>query len=140
MSSIQVRTAVEGDLAWPAEHDGHLDRASIAVKLERGEILVANLDGVVAGLLWFDLLWSAVPFIALVRVDESARRRGVGRALVEGLCDRARSLGAEFVLSSAAGDEAEPQAWHHAVGFQRCGELQGINGDGIAEIVYLLRL
>ncbi len=26
------------------------------------------------------------------------------------------------------------------VRFQRCGELQGINGDGIAEIVYMLRL
>ncbi len=30
MSSIQVRNAGQGDLAWLAEHDGHLDRASIA--------------------------------------------------------------------------------------------------------------
>ena len=91
-------------------------------------------------MLRFDMLWSAVPFVALVRVDESARRRGVGRALVEGLCDRARALGATFVLSSATGNEAEPQAWHQAVGFQPCRELQGINDPGVGEIVYLRRL
>ena len=140
MSTPRVRTAAGHDLDWLAEHDGHLDRAGVAAKLERREVLVAELDGVPAGMLRFDLLWSAVPFVALVRVDESARRRGVGRALVEGLCVRAQALGAAFVLSSATGDEAEPQAWHKAVGFQPCGELQGINDDGVGEIVYLLRL
>ena len=42
------------------------------------------------------------------------------------------------MLSSATGDEAEPQAWHEAVGFERCGELRGINDHGVGEIVYLL--
>jgi GNAT superfamily N-acetyltransferase len=140
MSPVHVRPAADRDLEWLAAHDGHLERTGIAAKLERGEILVAELDDRPAGMLRFDMLWSAVPFAALVRVDESARRRGVGRALVEGLCDRARALGATFVLSSATGNEAEPQAWHQAVGFQPCGELQGINDPGVGEIVYLRRL
>ena len=120
MTKIEVREGDERDLAWLAANDGHLDKSGLRPKLAAGEIVVAEIEGELVGLLRLDHLWSAVPFIALVRVVEPARRRGVGRALVAFTAHRARARGADVLLSSATADEAAPQAWHLAVGFQEC--------------------
>jgi N-acetylglutamate synthase-like GNAT family acetyltransferase len=133
---ITVRLAANPDLAWLAVNDGHLDREAIADKVARQEVFVAEMEGQPVGLLRLDYLWSTVPFVAQVRVSERCRRRGVGRALVNGAADHARGLGATFLLSSATGDEAQPQAWHEAVGFEPCGELAGINGNAVAEVFF----
>jgi ribosomal protein S18 acetylase RimI-like enzyme len=137
---ITVRTAEPSDLSWLVQNDGHLDASTLAVKVEGGEVLLAEIDGERAGLLRFDRLWSAVPFVAVVRVDCKFRRRGVGRALVGALADQARASGATFVLSSATGNESEPQAWHRAVGFQVCGQLSGINDGDVTEVMFRLPL
>jgi N-acetylglutamate synthase-like GNAT family acetyltransferase len=137
---ITVRPARSSDLGWLVENDGHLDTGTLTAKVAASEVLVAEVDGERAGLLRFDLLWSAVPFVAQVRVGGEFRRAGVGRALVHAVADQARKQGATFVLSSATGNESQPQAWHRAVGFSVCGELSGINDGGIAEIVYRLPL
>jgi GNAT superfamily N-acetyltransferase len=135
-AAIIVRSAESRDLRWLAEHDGHLDARVLAGKVASGEVLVAEVDGAIAGLLRFDLLWSAVPFVAQVRVLDHFQRLGVGRALLDALAERARASGATFLLSSATCDEREPQAWHWAVGFEECGQLSGINEGGVAEVVF----
>jgi len=133
-----VRPATQADLPWLTEHDGHLGAERIAAKVAGREVLVAEVDGVPAGMLRLDHLWSAVPYMALVRVLAPFRRQGVGRALVGAVCEHAREMGADFVLSSATGDEPEPQAWHRAVGFEPCGELSGINPGGVGEVFFRL--
>jgi predicted GNAT superfamily acetyltransferase len=133
---ITVRPAGSSDLDWLVENDGHLDTGTLTAKVAASEVLVAEVDGERAGLLRFDQLWSAVPFIAQVRVSNEFRRAGVGRALVNTLADQAQTHGATFILSSATADESQPQAWHGAVGFTVCGELSGINDGDVAEVVY----
>jgi GNAT superfamily N-acetyltransferase len=138
--AISVRPAERDDVGWLARNDGHLDAGRLAAKVDAGEVLLAEVDAEPAGLLRFDLLWSAVPFVALVRVRDPLRRRGVGRALVASLADRARADGATFLLSSATEDEPAARAWHAAIGFTVCGELSGINAGGVGEVVYRLGL
>jgi hypothetical protein len=75
-SRVRVREAGEADLAWCLSTDGHLDEAALLAKIRAREILVADSDGVPAGLLRWDLMWSAVPFIAQLRVLEKYRRQG----------------------------------------------------------------
>lgn len=140
MTEIVVRGAAEDDLPWLVANDGHLDEAGLRPKLDAGEIVVAEVDGERVGLLRLDHLWSTVPFVALVRVGEPARRRGVGRALVAFAADRARARGANVLLSSATADEAEPQAWHLAIGFEECGFIAGLNPDGVGEVIFRRRL
>ncbi len=140
MTEIVVREGGDHDLAWLVANDGHLDTSGLRPKLAVGEILVAELDGERVGLLRLDHMWSAVPFVALVRVVEPARRRGVGRALVAFTVDRARARGADVLLSSATADEAAPQAWHLAVGFEECGFIAGLNPGGVGEVVFRRRL
>lgn len=137
---IAVRAAGSDDLLWLVEHDGHLEADALTAKVSSGEVLIAETAGERVGVLRFDRLWSAVPFVALVRVDDRFRRRGVGRALVNALATQARASGATFLLSSATGDEAQPQAWHRAVGFEICGELSGINDGDVSEVVFRLAL
>ena len=85
---MTVREAAESDLAWCLATDGHLDEADLLPKIRAHEVLVAESDGVPVGLLRFDLMWSAVPFIAQLRVAEAYRRQGVGQAPPERLRKR----------------------------------------------------
>ena len=92
-SKLTVREASEADLAWCLSNDGHLDEAALLSKIRAGEIMVAESDGALAGLLRFDLMWSAVPFIAQLRVLEGYRRRGVGQALLRQIEEVATARG-----------------------------------------------
>lgn len=42
---ITVRTAEPSDLSWLVQNDGHLDASTLAVKVEGGEVLLAEVDG-----------------------------------------------------------------------------------------------
>src|SRR5918992_3205224 len=98
-SKVAVREAGEADLAWCLSIDGHLDEAALHLKIRAREILVAHSAGVPVGLLRFDLMWSAVPFIAQLRVLETYRRQGVGQALLRAVEERARARGSIAVIS-----------------------------------------
>ncbi len=127
-SKVSVREATEADLVWCLSTDGHLDEAALLFKIRAREILVADSDGVPAGLLRFDLMWSAVPFIAQLRVLEPYRRQGVGQALLRAVEEGARARGSIAVLSSIAlgSDRTAALGWHEAMGFERFGDVDGM--------------
>ncbi len=136
ISDWVCRVAVLDDLAWLIANDGHLGEPALRVKVAAGEIFVAEIDGKRAGLLRLDFLWSKIPFIAHVRVDENMRHRGLGTALVQFTCDRMRTQGAAILLSSTSADELVPQAWHRANGFEECGVITQLNDNGADEIFF----
>jgi N-acetylglutamate synthase-like GNAT family acetyltransferase len=140
MEDVRVRAAEMRDLAWLEVFDGHLDGASLRTKLTLGELFVAEIDGDRVGMLRLDYLWSSVPFIALVRVAEHVRRRGAGRALVAHVGDHVRSGGGDVLFSSSTAGEAEPRAWHLAVGFEESGFIANINQGGVGEVVFRMAL
>jgi len=136
---VSVREAAEGDLAWCLATDGHLDEAGLLPKIRAHEILVAESDGVPVGLLRFDLMWSAVPFIAQLRVAEPYRRQGVGQALLRTVEERARECGSIAVLSSIAlgSDRTATLGWHTAMGFEGFGVVDGMFPGEQAEAFYV---
>jgi GNAT superfamily N-acetyltransferase len=87
------------------------------------------------GFLQFEYLWSAVPYIALIRVFPEHQRRGVGRALLGFLEDFLKGNGHERLYSSSQADEPEPQEWHRHQGFNECGIIKEIN-DGVDEVFF----
>lgn len=127
-STFKVRPASRADLAWCVATDGHLDEVALRSKIRAGEVLVAEADGERVGLLRFDVIWSSVPFIAQIRVLETHRRRGVGRALLQAVEEAARGYGSNAVLSSIAlgSDRTAALGWHEAMGFERFGEVYRI--------------
>jgi GNAT superfamily N-acetyltransferase len=138
-SKVNVCEAAEGDLAWCLATDGYLDEAGLLPKIRAREILVAESEGVTVGFLRFELMWSAVPFIAQLRVVEAYRRQGVGEALLRTVEERARERGSIAVLSSIAlgSDRTAALGWHTAMGFEGFGVVDGIFPGEQAEAFYV---
>jgi GNAT superfamily N-acetyltransferase len=87
-------------------------------------LLVATLDGVVAGtvtlILIPNLTHNARPWIQLENmvVDESVRRGGVGRALIEAATDLARRTNAYKIQLQSADHRHGAHAFYEASGFK----------------------
>lgn len=133
---INVRYAQIRDLTGCAETDYGLPRRVIEQKITAQEIVIAEIQGQIVGYLRLDYLWSSIPYIALISVEEAHRRRGIGRAILAFVEAEARRQGRKVLLSSSQVDEPEPQAWHRHMGFAECGILAGINDGGIGEVFF----
>lgn len=76
-----------------------LDKATVTLYEDVQEFLVAEAgDGTVLGCGALHVLWRDLAEVRTLAVHESARRSGVGGALLEGLLQRARDLGVERVF------------------------------------------
>ena len=134
--NILARFATAVDVDWCQSHDRLVPRDLLQRKISHREIVVVEIEEDRVGYLRLGFLWSTIPQIDLIWVDEQCRRQGVGRSLLELVEQHLRAQGHKILLSSAQADEPESQAWHRAVGFQECGFLAGINKHGIGEIFF----
>ena len=101
-----------------------------------GEVFLLTIDTQPAGLINLEFLWSVIPYIALIWIDDNHRKKGYSRVLLSFVEDHLRAKGHKTLYSSSQADEAEPQAWHRHMGFEECGVLNGVNEDGIGEIFF----
>lgn len=138
-AGIQVRIAVDDDLTFVGQ-DGYVAPDVLRRKIAAGEVFIAESEGMAAGYLRLELLWSSIPYIALIRVNEPVRRRGVGRALVQFVERQLLARGHSVLYSSSQANEPEPQAWHRTLGFKECGIIAGINRGDIGEIFFRKQL
>jgi phosphinothricin acetyltransferase len=58
---------------------------------------------------------------ASVYIHHDFHRRGIGRALLEDLIERARAIGYHSLLGGASGDQTASLALQESLGFQRIG-------------------
>lgn len=137
--SISVRRAETCDMEFVGQ-DGYLSPDLLEQKVERGEVFLAEVEGAAAGYLRLEFLWSIQPYIALIRVVDPYRRRGVGRAMLSYVQNILRSAGHSSLLSSSQVDEPEPQAWHRHMGFTECGIINGLNEGGVGEVFFRKQL
>jgi GNAT superfamily N-acetyltransferase len=139
LGNISARLATAADLDF-VQPEQYLPPEIVRRKIEWREVFVAEYDGVAAGFLLLEYLWSKVPYVALIRVRPEYRRRGVGKALLAFVEEFLRGQGHTALYSSSQVDEAEPQAWHRHVGFAECGIIAGINEGGVGEVFFGKRL
>jgi GNAT superfamily N-acetyltransferase len=135
-----VRLAQPADLAklqrldpWPKEHVWQH-------KIAGGEVVVLELSSEVIGLIRYELLWTTVPFMSLIVIEEVHRNKGFSRLLLEFLKQHLREQGKIALLSSSQTDEPVPQNWHRHMGFKSNGIIENIMDDDVGEIVYRLML
>ncbi len=133
--TVMVRTAATKDLTFVSQ-DGYVDSAVVERKIEEGEVFVAEMGGNPVGYIRIEYLWSIRPYIAIIRVLEPYRGRGVGRALLSHVEKVLRDAGHSFLFSSSQVNEPQPQAWHRHMGFVECGVINGINEGGVGEVFF----
>jgi L-amino acid N-acyltransferase YncA len=77
-----------------------------------------------------------------VYVRHGVHRRGVGRALMVDLIERARSLGHHTVIALVDAEQRGSLALHERLGFARAGHLReaGFKFDRWLDVVYLQRM
>jgi N-acetylglutamate synthase-like GNAT family acetyltransferase len=109
-------------------------------KIEWQEVIIAEINSDPVGYLRLEYLWSAIPYIALVRVLVERRGKGVGKTMLRYTENYLREKGHEMLYSSTQVDEAEAQRWHRGEGFEECGMIAGINEGGIGEVIFRKRL
>jgi GNAT superfamily N-acetyltransferase len=132
---LVVRFARPDDLDWLAAQDD-ISAAILARKIAVSEMVIAETAGERVGFLRLEYLWSMLPYIGMIRVIESHRQQGIGRALLVFLEFHLREHGHTFLMSSSQVDEPPPQAWHRHMGFEECGILSGINRGGVGEVFF----
>jgi GNAT superfamily N-acetyltransferase len=138
-AGIKIRIAVDDDLTFVGQ-DAYVASEVLRRKIAAGEVFIAESEGIAVGYLRLELLWSSIPYIALIRVNERFRRRGVGRALVQFVEQQLLARGHSVLYSSSQANEPEPQAWHRTLGFKECGIIAGINRGDIGEIFFRKQL
>jgi GNAT superfamily N-acetyltransferase len=134
-----VRFAAKADIPalkkldpWPAEP---MWERKIAAR----EVLVLEAHRVI-GLARYTVLWTTVPFLGLITIEEAQRGRGFSRRMLEFLRRFLREEGYVALLSSSQTDEPEAQNWHRHMGFSSNGILENIADEGVGEVVYRLLL
>jgi GNAT superfamily N-acetyltransferase len=133
---VIVRFAGPELLEWCVVSDSHITEQVIRHKIVNDEIIIAELDGQPIGYLRIEYLWSTIPYIGVIFVNEHYRNEGIGQKILAFLEDYLRSRGHDVLYSSSQADESEPQAWHRSVGFVESGIILGINEGGIGEVFF----
>jgi GNAT superfamily N-acetyltransferase len=138
--NASVRLAQPLDIAklqrldrWPKEHIWQH-------KIASAEVIVLELDTEIIGLIRYEVLWTTVPFMGLIVIEEAHRNKGYSTLLLEFLKEQLRSQGYLALLSSSQTDEPTPQAWHRHMGFKSNGIIENIADDNVGEIVYRMML
>ncbi len=145
MDEIFIRHATDSDMDW-CKYTLMLDSNYPAHQLPGlSELFVAELDGQLAGALHLAHLWpgqqGGIPFISGIVVIKDYQRKGVGKALLGFLERLLKERDQTVLLSSCVIDEYEPQTWHRHVGFESCGNLEGIPfDDELGEVFFYKRL
>ena len=111
-------------LGYPAASDSVARRLALLAGADR--VFVAELDGRIAGLAHLQVL-PAIEYdepaarLAALVVDESSRRAGVGRALLDAVEADARSRGCALLFLTTAERRAGAHVFYEALGFEHTG-------------------
>jgi GNAT superfamily N-acetyltransferase len=105
--------------------------AELADRVVRGEVLVAEVEGLLHGYAVVDRTFFGRPFIQLLFVSERHRRHGVGRELVEAVVHRAH----ERVFTSTNLSNFPMQGLLSRSGWHPCGLIHGLD-ENDPEVFY----
>lgn len=109
MPQSLVRFAKPEDVGYVTK-DGYTDEKTNLWKISVQEIILLLVDDEPAGYLKLEFLWSNVPYIGLIWIDEPYRKYGYSKNLLSFAEDHLRQLGYDMLYSSSQVNEPEPKA------------------------------
>ena len=139
--SIEIRLATAGDAGAICAIDPRVPvdagrRPFIERSVAAGDCFVATEGDTIRGYVVFDRSFFEQPFVSMLSVDASQRRRGIGAALmrhIESICPGGK------LFTSTNESNTPMQRLCEQLGFARSGYIENLD-EGDPEIVYLKRL
>jgi len=138
--AFNIHFADEADIPQLKKLDSWTKDSMWRRKIFGHEVIVLEIENQIAGLIRYDVLWSTVPFLSLIFVEEAHRGKGYSHKLLEFLKQHLRDEGYVALLSSSQTDEPEAQNWHRHMGFKSNGIIENIADDDIGEVVFRMLL
>eukprot|EP00884_Botryococcus_braunii_P021099 jgi/Botrbrau1/7673/Bobra.0159s0115.1 len=110
-------------------------------QLERsnGIVLVAEVEHVVCGLIICWLVVDEVQILELA-VRPEVRRKGIGRALMQSVCQEGKSVGAQLVLLEVSAENGPAIALYVSLNFEAVGRRKAYYSDGSDAILMTKQL
>ena len=119
---FKIRHALEDDRSFWLTIDRHISDNELGLKIREKRAYVI-LDGdKLIGLMRYNLFWDIVPFLTLIRLDESYRGKGFGAQAMKYWENEMRVLGHDFVMTSTQSDE-QAQFFYRKLGYKDSGCL-----------------
>ena len=119
---MNIRIVKPEDQEFWFRLDKHLSKKEFDKKVRDRQGYVLLLENQPVGLMRYNLFWDNVPFCTLLFIEESCRRQGLGRALMEFWEQDMKVQGYGMVLTSTQVDE-EAQLFYRKLGYKDCGGL-----------------
>jgi len=161
VSELIIRRAAPADLATVGEvtvaaygdfsgaETGYVERLRDAATRDReAELWVAELDGAVVGTVtialegspWREIGEPGEGEFRMLAVAPSARRRGVGEALMQLVVDRFRELGADAIVLSSLAEMTSAHRVYGRLGFERIPDRDWSPVPGVELLAYRMEL
>ena len=110
------------DYEYLKENDRHIKAGVLENKIKAKEVIVLKENGRQIGWLRYGLFWDTIPFMNMLYIEESYRRRGLGQQLVLFWEDEMKRHGYTIVMTSSFSNE-EAQHFYRKIGYKDSGSL-----------------
>lgn len=107
-------------------------------EINRGEVMVAIIDGKFAGYMTHNRCFYLWPFIQFICVHEDCKRKGIAKALFKFAEDFYDKQGDEVIFASTEEDNKIMLNYFKHFGWEKSGEIENIQKQ--KEIVFVKRL
>ena len=138
---MDINFADESATGYLIKNDNHCKEDMILSKIKRKEYIIAKNNDEFVGFLRFGYLWSKIPYIEVIAVEDEHQRKGIGKAMLMFLEDHARKIGEKIILSSSEEAESAPQEWHKHMGFKKAGRIDDLKPvQESPEIIFIKKI
>ena len=102
------------------ELDQHLPEEVFAEKVRTNQGYVLVEDGLVIGILRYNLFWDNTPFCTMLFIDDGYRGKGYGKQMMEYWEQDMKTKGYGMLMTSTQVDE-DAQHFYRKLGYKDCG-------------------
>jgi len=130
LMSINIRFAKVEDFEAVRKFDPHseyIPSSRIKNKLNQKELIIAEENNNIIGILKFSYFWATRPYIDLIWILPRNRDQKLGTRMLDFLEDFLTSEGHSFLHSSFEEGDNKALSWHKAKGFIECGFNSALN-------------
>jgi GNAT superfamily N-acetyltransferase len=119
---FEIRYVSEADMPFWFTLDRHIRESEFRLKIRDRRGYVISEDDTPVGVMRYNLFWDNTPFLTLIHLEDSHRRKGFGRQAMLFWENEMRLLGYKMVMTSTQVDE-EAQHFYRKLGYRDKGCL-----------------